>query len=99
MIKRSKNKVYIIAEAGVANFGSLLKGKELIDLAKKSGADAVKFQSYITEELIDKKYKKWFKRYKIKEVNYNFLKKLKNYLKKKKIDFLCTPHSETALSW
>lgn len=99
MIKKSKNKVYIIAEAGVAHFGSLLKGKELINLAKKSGADAVKFQSYVTEELIDKKYKKWFKRYKIKEVNYNFLKKLKDYSKKKKIDFLCTPHSETALNW
>ncbi|MDC3157352.1 N-acetylneuraminate synthase family protein [Candidatus Pelagibacter bacterium] len=99
MIKKSKNKVYIIAEAGVAHFGSLLRGKELINLAKKSGADAVKFQSYITEELIDKKYKKWFKRYKIKEVNYNFLKKLRDYSKKKKIDFLCTPHSETALSW
>ena len=27
MMKKSKNKVYIIAEAGVAHFGSFLKGK------------------------------------------------------------------------
>ena len=99
MVKNTNTKVYIIAEAGVAHFGSLVKGKKLINLAKKSGADAVKFQSYVTEELIDKKYKRWFQRYKIKEVDFNFLKKLKDYSKKKKIDFLCTPHSETALEW
>lgn len=94
-----KNKVYIIAEAGVAHFRSLIKAKKLVDLAKNSGADAVKFQCYITEELIDINYKKWFKRYKLKEVNFSFLKKIKNYSKKKGIDFLCTPHSETTIQW
>tara|TARA_B100001057_G_C22871317_1_gene959014 strand:+ start:6028 stop:7038 length:1011 start_codon:yes stop_codon:yes gene_type:complete len=99
MRENNNDKVYIIAEAGVAHFGSLNKGKRLIDLAKKSGADAVKFQSYVTDELIDKKYKKWFARYKSKEIDFNFLKKLQKYSKQKKIDFLCTPHSETALNW
>ena len=37
---------YIIAEIGVNHEGSLEKAKELIDLAKKSGAHAAKFQSY-----------------------------------------------------
>jgi N-acetylneuraminate synthase/N,N'-diacetyllegionaminate synthase len=94
-----KKKIYIIAEAGVAHFGSISKAKMLIDLAKNSGADAVKFQSYVTDELIYKKYKKWFLRYKSKEVGFNFLKKLKDYSTKKKIDFLCTPHTDTALEW
>ena len=86
-----KKKTYIIAEAGVAHFGSISKAKMLIDLAKNSGADAVKFQSYVTDELIHKKYKKWFLRYKSKEVGFNFLKKLKDYAKKKKNRFFMHP--------
>ena len=92
-------KIFIIAEAGVGHFGSLSLGKKLIDAAKDSGADAVKFQAYITEDLVDKKYKNWFFRYKSKEVNFGFLKKLSDYSKKKKILFLCTPHTETVIPW
>ena len=67
-----ESKTFIIAEAGVSHFGSLKKAYKLVDLAKFAGADAVKFQAYITEELIDKKFKSWFKRYKSKEVNFDF---------------------------
>jgi N-acetylneuraminate synthase len=35
---------YIIAEAGINHNGSMQTAKELIDVAKDSGADAVKFQ-------------------------------------------------------
>ena len=69
------NKIYIIAEAGVAHFGSLKKGKKLIDIASQAKANAVKFQCYITDDLISRDYKSWYNRYKIKEVNLNFLKK------------------------
>ena len=99
IISSNNNKVFIIAEAGVSHFGSLKKAKKLIDFAKNAGADAVKFQAYITEELVYKNYKDWFKRYKVKEVDYNFFLKLKIYAKKKNIIFLCTPHSETAITW
>ena len=61
-----KKKIFIIAEAGVGHFGSLSLGKKLIDAAKYSGADAVKFQAYITEDLVDKRFREWFKRYKKK---------------------------------
>ena len=44
MIK--KNKIYIIAEAGVNHNGSLTKAKKLIIKAKKCGADAIKFQLF-----------------------------------------------------
>jgi sialic acid synthase SpsE len=37
---------YIIAEVGVNHEGSLEKARELIDLARAGGADAVKFQTY-----------------------------------------------------
>ncbi|OUX35848.1 MAG: hypothetical protein CBE33_07045 [Candidatus Pelagibacter sp. TMED273] len=98
--KLNKNfKPYIIAEAGVAHYGNYGLAKKLVDIAKYSGAHAVKFQAYKTDEFINKKFKKWYERYKIKEINLNFLRKIKSYCKKKNIEFLCTPHSETAIEW
>jgi N,N'-diacetyllegionaminate synthase len=43
---------FIIAEAGVNHVGDIGLAKELIDLAKDAGADAVKFQAFRTSELI-----------------------------------------------
>jgi N,N'-diacetyllegionaminate synthase len=43
---------YFVAEAGVNHNGDLEMAKELIDVATKAGADAVKFQTYRTEDLV-----------------------------------------------
>ncbi len=51
-------KVIIIAEAGVNHNGSLIKAYKLIDEAKKSGSDFVKFQTFIPELLVIPKTKK-----------------------------------------
>ncbi len=48
------DKVFIIAEAGVNHNGSLDCAKQLIDVAAESGADAVKFQTFISEQCISK---------------------------------------------
>ena len=48
------NKTLIIAEAGVNHNGSMKFAKKLIDLASKSGADYVKFQSFKTELVFSK---------------------------------------------
>lgn len=50
--KISNNKVLIIAEAGVNHNGRLDVALQLCDAAKESGADVVKFQTWITEEII-----------------------------------------------
>ena len=42
----------IVAEIGLNHEGKLFKAKRLIDLAKKAGADAVKFQSYTLENIV-----------------------------------------------
>lgn len=45
-------KVIIIAEAGVNHNGSVKTAIQLIDAAAKAGADAVKFQTYHTEQVM-----------------------------------------------
>lgn len=48
----AENPTYIIAEIGVNHNGQLSIAHDLIDAAKIAGADAVKFQTYLTEELV-----------------------------------------------
>jgi N,N'-diacetyllegionaminate synthase len=43
---------FVIAEAGVNHNGDMLLAHRLIDEAARAGADAVKFQSFVTEDLI-----------------------------------------------
>ena len=50
--------IYIIAEAGVNHNGRLDAAIELAKEAKKAGADAVKFQSFKTENLVTRDAKK-----------------------------------------
>jgi len=50
--------VYIIAEAGVNHNGDLELAKKMIEVAKESGVDAIKFQTYQAEKLVTVKSKK-----------------------------------------
>ncbi len=44
--------IYFIAEAGVNHNGDMVLAKKLVDIAKEAGADAVKFQTFIAEEVV-----------------------------------------------
>lgn len=46
------NPCFIIAEAGVNHNGDLNLAKKLIDVASEAGADAIKFQTFISENLV-----------------------------------------------
>ena len=49
-------KCYVIAEAGLNHNGSLNIAKELIEVAYRAGADAVKFQKRTVNLLATKEY-------------------------------------------
>jgi len=103
-------KPYIIAEIGINHEGNFLTAKKLILAAKKAGANAVKFQVFKPETLAIKKSKKtkFQKKTSGKEdlsniwnrvcLTYPILKKLRNYSKELKIDFICTPFDFESLN-
>ena len=70
---------YIIAEAGVNHNGSLDLARELIEVAAKAGADAVKFQTFKAEETVSKSASKAEYQQKTasaEETQYDMLKRL-----------------------
>lgn len=60
--------LFITAEIGVNHNGSLKTAKKMIDAAKKCGVDAVKFQTFRTEEFMDDTNIKYSYKYKNKTV-------------------------------
>ena len=105
--KRHRNinkKTLVIAEAGSNHNGKLKLAYKLVDIAKKCGADIIKFQTGIPELHISKFAKKanyQLKNTKKKDsqlemskkiiLSYNDFRSLKKYCKKRKIFFLSTP--------
>ena len=47
---KNYGKPFIVAEAGINHNGELTKALEMIEVAKQSGVDAVKFQTFRAEE-------------------------------------------------
>lgn len=91
-----KNSKYIIAEAGINHGGDFKKALELVDEAKEGGADAIKFQTYISEKRIKKK-NPVFKILKKCELKFEEFAKLKKYCDKKKIQFFSTPFDKESV--
>ncbi len=101
--------VFIIAEAGVNHNNNLSLAFKMIDLAAKSGANAIKFQSFITDNMQLKESKKpryqkklpwsYYEQLKKSESTFDFQKKLIQQCKKKKILFLSTPYDEESVDF
>lgn len=85
-------KVMVIAEIGNNHEGSFQLAKKLIKLAADSGADAVKFQTFIAEEYISHNLdNERFKKIKKYQLSHEKFKKLKKYASTKNLIFLSTP--------
>jgi N-acetylneuraminate synthase/N,N'-diacetyllegionaminate synthase len=78
---------FIIAEAGINHNGNLDDAKRLVDVAVNAGADAVKFQTFLPTELP------------FKNITYDETTQLKAYCDKRRIIFLSTPHSLSAVDF
>ena len=99
------NKIYLIAEIGVNHNGDINVAKKMIDAAKGSGADAVKFQTFQAESLVSEntpKVKYQESTTNKNESHFEMIKKLelsreshyilKDYTEKVGLDFLSTPY-------
>ena len=105
-----KNHTFVIAEAG-SNWKtkdlktSIIRAKKMIRVAKTSGADAIKFQTYSAEKVyvpnagssnylsksgITKSINQIFEEF---SMPHSVLSELKNYCQKQKIQFMSTPFS------
>ncbi len=107
----SNSKPYVIAEIGVNHGGSMELAFELIELAKKGGADAAKFQSYKADTLASKNspaywdttkestlsQHKLFQKY--DNFNASDYVVLAEHCKKLGIDFLSTPFDDAAIEF
>lgn len=93
----SESKTFFIAEAGINHNGNIELAKKLIDVAKDSGADAVKFQKrtinrILTKEGLNKEYnnknsygKTYGEHKKFLELSFEQFSELKDYSDKKGI--------------
>lgn len=104
--------VYIIAEAGVNHNGKLDLALKLCDAAKEAGVDAVKFQTWKTENIVTAQARQaayqtentgveesQFDMLKKLELSYDHFRYIQDYCKKIGIDFLSTPDEEESLEF
>lgn len=95
---------FIIAEAGANHNRNFTQALKLIDVAKESGANAIKFQTYSSETLYSKNtpdfagYKNINKLIKNIELPREWQKPLKQYCDEEGIEFMSTPFDEQAVS-
>jgi len=96
-------KTFVIAEAGANHDNNLNQAFKLIDIAKESDADAVKFQTYSSDTLYSR-YTPDFENYKnvpelirSLELPRDWQVILKEYCDEKNIEFMSTPFDEKAV--
>lgn len=108
-----KDKTVIIAEAGVNHNGKINIARKMIDAAKKSGADIVKFQLFDSKKEISKyagktnyqkqttslKYKNQLEVCQALELSQNDIRKLKQYSQLIGMPFLCTAFESNSLDF
>lgn len=103
---------FIIAEAGVNHNGDVNLAKKLIEVAKSAGVDAVKFQTFKTEEVVTRSAQKAQYQKDVTgadESQYDMLKKLelsdeahrelKSYADERGITFLSTPYDNRSVDF
>jgi N,N'-diacetyllegionaminate synthase len=104
--------VYIIAEAGVNHNGSYELAKKMVEVAKKCGVDAIKFQTFQADKMVTAQSKKaeyqekntgntesQLKMLKNLQLSQSEFKRLKNDCDALKIEFLSTPFDHESIDF
>lgn len=102
----TRDRVLIIAEAGVNHDGSIEKARRLVDIAAEAGADAVKFQCFTAQRLVCRDAPKaayqlrttggesQFEMLRALELSHDAHRDLMNYCQGQGIEFLSSPFDE-----
>ena len=109
---KKKNRVYVIGEAGCNHNGKIENAFKLVDIAKKSDLDAVKFQVFNPELLVTKYARKAhyaLKNTKKKETQFLMQKKIslsyedhfkiKKYCERKKINYISSAFDHESIDF
>lgn len=104
--------VYIIAEAGVNHNGSMELARKMVEKAKWAGADCIKFQTFISKNLVSHNAKKaeyqkqntgnddsQLQMLQKLELSFENFRELKDYCQEVGIDFLSTPFDFESLDF
>ncbi|MDD5421881.1 MAG: N-acetylneuraminate synthase family protein [Candidatus Omnitrophica bacterium] len=86
----TNNGIYVIAEIGINHMGDIDSARNLIGSARRAGADAVKFQTYVTERRTHKG-SPIFDILKRCELPFEAFRELKDYSSSLDIEFFSTP--------
>lgn len=93
----TKRATYVIAEIGLNHNGDIDMAKRLIESAAKAGADAVKFQTYVTEKRTKKSNAALFDILKRCELPFAAFSELKKHAEACQVTFFSTPFDEESV--
>jgi len=93
-----ETKIFIIAEIGLNHGGDLQLAKDLIDSAVRAGANAVKFQTYLTEKRVPRD-SPIFDILKRSELPFDAFKELKDYSDERDVIFFSTPFDDESVDY
>jgi sialic acid synthase SpsE len=96
---KTNNRTYVIAEIGINHGGNLDTAKRLVDAAVRSGVDAVKFQTYLTEKRAPKGNQAIFEILKKCELPFEDFSKLQEHARLQNVDFFSTPFDPESVAY
>lgn len=94
------NNTYVIAEIGINHGGDLNTALQIIESASRTGCDAVKFQTYISEKRAPKnKFPELYDIIKSCELTFTDFEKIKTYCDQLGLEFISTAFDEESINF